>query len=312
MSLGDSSSRSSLSSNTVSKLTAEFYLIDTEHLGFITLSQVHNYFSTHDKIRLSREVCSEVFQTIDTNRDNTISLQEFISAHEIAEQRLNKDHDEIAEQQSSQKDKLDEKAAQYLEIENYENFNEFGLSFLSQAIITEIYCRNLQPSNAEGLSNPYIRIECETQKFQTKVVFDSINPRWDEEFRLEIVHGTECIKIFVRHHDAEGNEDLIGRGSISIAKFRDQQKHIEKIKLTGTDMNKEYGEIFLHIQWIWNFTQFTHALFIEEAENLKRTSEKLLAAEQNLSVLNGSFGLFQVREWIYMVDDWAEDEPGWD
>jgi hypothetical protein len=307
-----SSTRSSLSSSTVSKLTSEFYSIDTDHKGFITLAQVLDYFSTHDQIRLSKEVCQEVFYTIDSNRDNTISLEEFQSAHELAEKRLKKELDDLAEQQSDQKEKLDEKAAQYLEIQNYENFNEFGLSFLSQAIISEIYCRHLVATNDEGLCNPYVRIECENQHFRTKTLFDSINPRWEEEFRMEIVHGTELLKIFVRHHDVEGNEDLLGRCSISIAKFRDQQKHVEKIHLSGPNPHKDYGEIFLHIQWIWNFTQFLHAQIVEEAENLKRISERLVSAEQHMATLNGPLGLFQVREWIYLVDDWGEEEPDWD
>ncbi|KAG6405545.1 hypothetical protein SASPL_133135 [Salvia splendens] len=68
-------------------------------------------------------------------------------------------------------------------------------------------------------SDPYVVIECASQKVKTRVEKDNCNPVWNEELTILIKDINTPITISVFDHDKFSRDDSMGSAKIDIKRF---------------------------------------------------------------------------------------------
>ncbi|KAK7332468.1 hypothetical protein VNO80_29220 [Phaseolus coccineus] len=120
-------------------------------------------------------------------------------------------------------------------------------------VVRVIEAKNLPPTDPNGLSDPYVRLQLGKQRFRTKVIKKSLNPKWNEEFSFRVDDLNEELVLSVMDEDKFFNDDFVGQLKLPISIVFE-----EEIKSLGTawyslqpkskkSKNKESGEIRLSI-----------------------------------------------------------------
>eukprot|EP00759_Apiculatamorpha_spiralis_P031993 PhF_6_TR33648/c0_g2_i2/m.49211/K19907/SYT7; synaptotagmin-7 len=110
-------------------------------------------------------------------------------------------------------------------------------------------CRNLE--NADGVgagkSDPYVIVQCGTEKKQTKVIEDELDPRFGETFTFNVnLQNFTEFKAIVMDKDNGSKDDTLGETTIELKSIplHKTQKDWRKLQLEGVSKK---GEILLEI-----------------------------------------------------------------
>ncbi|XP_078438562.1 C2 calcium/lipid-binding and GRAM domain containing protein isoform X2 [Wolffia australiana] len=117
-----------------------------------------------------------------------------------------------------------------------------------------IEARNLPPTDPNGLSDPYVKLQLGKYRGKSKVVKKCLNPLWDEEFSFKVDDLREELTICVMDEDKYFNDDFVGQIKVSMSAVLDaenktlgptwyplQPKNVKKSKY------RDCGEIHLKI-----------------------------------------------------------------
>lgn len=96
-------------------------------------------------------------------------------------------------------------------------------------VVRVIEAQNLPPTDPNGLSDPYVRLQLGKQRYKTKVIKKSLNPRWDEEFSFRVDDLNEELVVSVMDEDKFFNDDFVGQLKVPMSLVFD-----EEIKSLGT------------------------------------------------------------------------------
>ncbi|KAL5157814.1 C2 and GRAM domain-containing protein [Glycine soja] len=129
---------------------------------------------------------------------------------------------------------------------------------IMKLVVRVIEAKNLPPTDPNGLSDPYVRLQLGKHRFRTKVIKKCLNPKWDEEFSFRVDDLNEELVISVMDEDKFFNDDFVGQLKVPISIVFE-----EEIKSLGTawyslqpkskkSKNKESGEIRLSIYFLQN------------------------------------------------------------
>ncbi|AES64583.2 putative C2 domain, GRAM domain-containing protein [Medicago truncatula] len=96
-------------------------------------------------------------------------------------------------------------------------------------VVRVIEAMNLPPTDPNGLSDPYVRLQLGKQRFRTKVIKKSLNPKWDEEFSFKVDDLKEELVVSVMDEDKFLIDDFVGQLKVPMSLVFD-----EEIKSLGT------------------------------------------------------------------------------
>ena len=100
--------------------------------------------------------------------------------------------------------------------------------------------------DADGYSDPYVKITLGKQRFKSKVKYRTLNPTFKENFNLKFNGTDSVVNISVWDRDSYKRNDFIGSTKIELTKFEADRTH--KIELSLKDKKSEkVGEIELVI-----------------------------------------------------------------
>mmetsp|Transcript_23793 Transcript_23793/g.23563 ORF Transcript_23793/g.23563 Transcript_23793/m.23563 type:complete len:164 (-) Transcript_23793:460-951(-) len=158
---------------------------------------------------------------------------------------------ELKKQIKDNKKIVEEYQGKLSEAREKEQKNEYGIMKDSMLTVNVVDAQDLLAMDSSGLSDPYVILECENQTFQSKHIQATVNPKWNEEFKFNIEHGTGNLKLIVMDRDTEDNDDYLGEVSIKLSQLKDQMKHDQLYSLKNKDpKGKEQGELRLKLQWV--------------------------------------------------------------
>ncbi|KAL9276338.1 hypothetical protein ACSQ67_026116 [Phaseolus vulgaris] len=83
-------------------------------------------------------------------------------------------------------------------------------------VVRVIESKNLPPTDPNGLSNPYVRLQLGKQRFRTKVIKKNLNPKWNEEFSFRVHDLNEELVLSVMEEDKFFNDDFVGRDQVPL------------------------------------------------------------------------------------------------
>ncbi|KAM6965606.1 multiple C2 and transmembrane domain-containing protein 1 isoform 2-T2 [Aplochiton taeniatus] len=92
--------------------------------------------------------------------------------------------------------------------------------------ISLIEGRDLQPMDANGFSDPYVKFRLGHQKFKSKTIPKTLNPQWREQFDFHLYEEQGgYIDITVWDKDAGKKDDFMGRCSVDLSVLSKEQTH---------------------------------------------------------------------------------------
>ncbi|XP_077943737.1 multiple C2 and transmembrane domain-containing protein 1 isoform X2 [Gasterosteus aculeatus] len=102
--------------------------------------------------------------------------------------------------------------------------------------ISLIEGRSLQPMDANGFSDPYVKFRMGHQKYKSKTIPKTLNPQWREQFDFHLYeeHGG-YVDITVWDKDAGKKDDFMGRCTVNLS-------HLTKEHTHKLDLPLEEGE----------------------------------------------------------------------
>ncbi|PKA49646.1 C2 domain-containing protein [Apostasia shenzhenica] len=91
---------------------------------------------------------------------------------------------------------------------------------------------NMQPPDGNGLADPYVKGHLGPYRFQTKIKRKTLDPKWQEEFKIPITswEARNILKIELCDKDPFGY-NMLGNCSINVSDLRDGQRHDKWLKL---------------------------------------------------------------------------------
>ncbi|XP_036000320.1 multiple C2 and transmembrane domain-containing protein 1 isoform X5 [Fundulus heteroclitus] len=90
--------------------------------------------------------------------------------------------------------------------------------------------RNLQPMDANGLSDPYVKFRMGHQKYKSKTIPKTLNPQWREQFDFHLYEEQGgYVDITVWDRDAGKKDDFMGRCTIDLSLL--SKEHTYKLDL---------------------------------------------------------------------------------
>ncbi|XP_060927638.1 multiple C2 and transmembrane domain-containing protein 1-like isoform X1 [Limanda limanda] len=92
--------------------------------------------------------------------------------------------------------------------------------------ISLIEGRGLQPMDANGLSDPYVKFRMGHQKYKSKTIPKTLNPQWREQFDFHLYEEQGgFVDITVWDKDAGKKDDFMGRCTIDLSQLSKEQTH---------------------------------------------------------------------------------------
>lgn len=83
--------------------------------------------------------------------------------------------------------------------------------------------RNLAARDANGLSDPFVRLQLGNTKTKTSVVMRNLNPAWHEEFFFNVVESDEVLLVVVWDED-RFTDDFLGQVKIPVSRVLTAEK----------------------------------------------------------------------------------------
>ena len=83
--------------------------------------------------------------------------------------------------------------------------------------------RNLPPTDPNGLSDPYVKLQLGKQRSKTKVVKKSLNPSWGEEFSFRVEDLNEELLVSVLDEDKYFSDDFVGQVKVPVSRIFDAE-----------------------------------------------------------------------------------------
>uniref|UniRef100_A0A7N0TJF8 C2 domain-containing protein n=2 Tax=Kalanchoe fedtschenkoi TaxID=63787 RepID=A0A7N0TJF8_KALFE len=84
----------------------------------------------------------------------------------------------------------------------------------------------MQPSDLNGLADPYVKARLGSYKFRTKIQKKTLAPKWHEEFKIPIFTWETLNSLIIQVHDKDHiYDDFLGGCCLNIANYRDGQRH---------------------------------------------------------------------------------------
>ncbi|XP_023330904.1 multiple C2 and transmembrane domain-containing protein isoform X2 [Eurytemora carolleeae] len=99
--------------------------------------------------------------------------------------------------------------------------------------------KDLLAMDIEGTSDPYCKFRLGSDRFKTKTIYASLNPKWNEEFDLYLYDESE-LEITVWDKDQRSKDDFMGRGCIDLSTLSREDSHHLWIQL-----EEGSGQIFI-------------------------------------------------------------------
>ena len=88
-----------------------------------------------------------------------------------------------------------------------------------------VQCTNLKAMDADGFSDPYVKINLGKQRFKSKVKYRTLNPVFKESFSLKLNGTDSAVNVTVWDRDSYKRNDFIGSSKVELMKFEPDRTH---------------------------------------------------------------------------------------
>eukprot|EP00743_Colponemidia_sp_Colp-15_P009840 GILK01010781.1.p1 GENE.GILK01010781.1~~GILK01010781.1.p1 ORF type:complete len:587 (+),score=83.73 GILK01010781.1:230-1762(+) len=277
--------------------------MDADNNGNITLDELINFVSKKSKGHVDRQFCIQLFNSLDADEDQRISLDEFLVSYARKEEEV-KSRIEALKADIQDKQRQKEQVEEALQkAEGQEQLNAHGIMMGSQLTVQVIEATGLLSTDEGGSMDPYVLLSCERQSIETKVCWKEENPVWNEAFGFNITEGRSYLQVVVMNKDKFGSDEFIGQVAIPLSELKDQLKHDEWHVLQGKQVSDgDKGSIRLALQWIHSNVAYLRAIMDQWDDAILADQEDIKKFQTELAKLQAPFGYFDAQLWMSQTE----------
>ena len=119
----------------------------------------------------------------------------------------------------------------------------------------------LKATDANGLSDPLVKLSIGGQNFSSKTVRKTVNPRWNQQFRFEGFRGeltSRLLELTVLDYDNLASSDMLGFAAVDLNPLLGSKHRLEKVALvsgrkgrahSSSGGSKGFGHLHLVLTW---------------------------------------------------------------
>ncbi|AEE75544.1 Calcium-dependent lipid-binding (CaLB domain) family protein [Arabidopsis thaliana] len=110
---------------------------------------------------------------------------------------------------------------------------------VAHALVEVVEACDVKPSDLNGLADPYVKGQLGAYRFKTKILWKTLAPKWQEEFKIPICtwDSANILNIEVQDKD-RFSDDSLGDCSVNIAEFRGGQRNDMWLPLQNIKMGR--------------------------------------------------------------------------
>ncbi|KAG7581952.1 C2 domain [Arabidopsis suecica] len=110
---------------------------------------------------------------------------------------------------------------------------------VAHALVEVVEASDVKPSDLNGLADPYVKGQLGAYRFKTKILWKTLAPKWQEEFKIPICtwESPNILNIEVQDKD-RFSDDSLGDCSVNIAEFRGGQRNDMWLPLQNIKMGR--------------------------------------------------------------------------
>ena len=178
-----------------------------------------------------------LFQQMDVDGDDFVSLDEFVEAYFVEQRRLGEEIEELnlrisdAETRASQIEKkiIEMRPKEKKTKNRHLRFNQHFIMKGSLLSIHVIDGRELKAKEKGRVPNPQVRLSIEGQSGRTMEVFGNSQPVWNENLHFDIHTGVDKLKVEVNdvYPDKLNKKERIGFCEIDLATLSEEPNEID-------------------------------------------------------------------------------------
>jgi C2 domain/EF-hand domain pair len=285
-----SSPRSGLKQERYDQLVKEFSDIDKDHNNVLSFDEIHNFLTYKQGENFDETLCKDIFSRMDKNYDGVVTLEEFVESYVEIEDLILRQIKVVTKEIKKCKGEVEENRNKIKKAEKTEFLGALGIMKGSVVTVGIKSAQNLYPCTTDGLANPYVIVECGDHKIETSILYNTLNPIWQEVYSFPVLSKGLQLKLVIMSKGLFGDK-FIGKISIPLKSLYDQLKHEQYFSLSGeTEGEKWQGRIFLELQWIWSKVKYLKDISFQWEKIIKEDEEKLELLKIQLDRLRKPFG----------------------
>ena len=271
------------------QLKNEFNSIDYNEDSYLSIDELYRFFMKKNP-NVKKEEIQYLFELSDKDKNQKISLNEFVYIYILLEEKLKMKKESLAEV----KDSLSSKLKSYQnKIKQYENeeFNSNGISKESEIIVHMIELTNLKTL----IMSPQCKVvfnlmnkngEIINEK-ETQLISGTSNPKYNEKFSFPIQDYNCYIKGILCDSDSLIN-DGYGSFIIDVTNLFDQLTHEMWYDVVGGPTG---CRAHVSICLIYNNTKRYKDLISKTSQQIDKLTQNIFQIENLIEKLNEPYGL---------------------
>ena len=282
------------------QLKNEFNSMDYNEDSNLTIDELYRFFATKDP-NVHKEEIEYLFELSDKDKNNRISLNEFVYIYILLEEKLKMKKETLLGVKDSLTSKIESYQQKIKEYEN-EQFNLNGISKESELKVHIIELLNLKSS----IITPKYKVVLNLIKKngdiinekETQLISGTSNPKFNEKFLFKIEDINCYLKCTVYDSDTLINEGC-GYFIIELNNLSDQLTHEIMYDIKGGNIG---SKAHVSLCFIYNNLKRYKDLVSKASKQIDKISQNIFQIENLLEKLNRPYGLILSNKINEIVD----------
>lgn len=224
-----------------------------------------------------------MFNLIDIDEDEKITLQEFILSYVTLEEKLRLKKIKLQKLDDDLRG-LAEKYYKGMNENRGEIMTSEGISKSASLDIKLLEAKDLKPMDFNGTSDPYVIFELGGKKFTSSYKTEILDPVWNEEYSFQVTSRNMVLNVEVWSQDAYAQHDFEGSVKIPLSELEDQKKIDRWFEISNGDEKTGYIRLCLHV---------IHSKYKFFSDLYNNTNEQISSLQADISELNRYYDLFE-------------------
>jgi len=278
----------------VAALQQEFASIDVNHDQWISKEELYNYLDKKSGTRFDRAIADEIFDRMDKNHDNQVTINEFIKVYIEADEMLRRKIEAAKINKESYKRQQEECMRKAEKERLTEQLTAYGIAHNSMVHITVLAASDLPQLNYGETPNPYVEVTLNDQeRIKTRIASGARTVEWDEKINFDIVNPESYIKFLVFDSRLPSGDSFLGETTVRLSELQDQNQHEAVLDLFDEHGSRGRGQLHLKLQWIHSKAKYFAMISQKWQDNYNREDEELQEYERYLKTIYQPFPALQ-------------------
>ena len=288
------------------KLKKEFDQINIDNNSYLSFDELYNFFKNRkNSENITKEYIERLFILLDKNKDEKITLEEFIFSYIKLEERLILKKTKLNLLSNDLKSSLKEYEEKYEKTKN-QIVNKDGICENANLSITLFEAKDLVPFSSNTKPNTFVIFSLNGIKQQSNLIENTNNPIYFEDFTFPITNSGEILKVEVYDQSNFSGTQLIGQISIDLVLLNHQQKTENWYSLSLVDNNtvtsSGNGSIHLQLRYIYDWHKYYSDLIETTKMQIKRLNEDISELDKYQNYFNEPFGIIEAGKINSIID----------